>query len=342
MNCPGRVRQSSDNHFSSAWLVLVAICILGLTGCKHKEFDYEPLKKRVPVKVEFDWSNDAAASPQIMTVYFYRINDKNKASSAYVFDFNGKEGGTVSLPEGNYAALCFNDDASCYSIVGHTAHHTFGLRLNDIRNASHIYSPSATDIPEERLAYSPEPLWVASLPLITIQAPPASAQVATQVVRFTMLSVVHRYTFIIHNPINLSSSHSIIATISGMASTVHPGQEMTGSETVKHVFRMNATAKGELTGSMLTFGHCGAKPLNTRGEDNAHTAHILTVSATLPDNTKWNYTCDVTNLIHNSSSADCVVELDTVVLPPPTPTTNGNGFQPDVGGWQGTQETLHI
>ncbi len=309
--------------------IAMLIC-LWMMGCNHQDLYYEPVRKNVSVRIEFDWTDAQDASPKEMTVYFYRLDAKSRAS-ARIFDFKGANGGVVTMPMGEYAALCHNSDGVNHSYIGVDGHETFGLCLNDMHSA-----PSG----EERFAHCPEPTWVASVPAMVIEDPDQSLAQGDQVVRFRMQAVVNQYTFIIHTPVNLTPSHSIMASISGMASTVHPGQGSTGDETVSHVFSMTKSADGALVGQMLTYGHCARKPLTSRdGGDSDEAAHLLNIYATLPDNKQWRYTHDVTSHIHNSPVADCVVELDSLVLPPPEP-SGGGGLQPTVGGWSGSQEPL--
>lgn len=314
-------------------LFAMVAALLLLTACEHQELYVEPVRKNVKVRIEFDWSQDPDADPKVMTVYFYRTGAKTRAATR-IFDFKGSQGGVVTLPMGEYAALCHNSEGVNHSYIGTDEHQEFGLRLNDMRSI-----PDGIPVPgagEERLAYSPEPMWVASLPTVVIEDPDLRGE---QVLRFEMMSVVNEYTFIIHNPVNLTSSHKIVASVSGMAATVHPGQGTTGDETVCHAFSMATAADGSLIGKTLTFGHCSRKPLSSR-DDNDEAPHYLNVYATLPDGKQWKYTHDVTAHIHNSPVADCVVELDSIELPPYDPVGGSGGFTPSVGGWQGTQEPL--
>ena len=69
--------------------------------------------------------------------------------------------------------------------------------------------------------------------------------------------------------------------------------------------------------------------------------HLLTIYAILADGSKWYYTNDVTDQMHDSSSSTptddnhIYIELDD--LPVPKPIVNGSGFQPTIDGWQGVE-----
>lgn len=321
---------------------IILVCMVP-QGCEHRDLCYEHPHTRVPLVVEFDWSSDVDASPNGMTVHFFRIG--SRATSPYIFDFKGRDGGQIVLPAGVYAALCYNNDSDSHGFVGYDSHENFGLRLGDLQRLGNMSLsparlPRAEGAENERMANAPDSIWVASLSEVVVDAPvPGTGNTTSKaVVRFEMQTVVHHYTFIIHNPINFTNSISISASVSGMAGTVHPGRSMTGDETVTHAFEMTSTSDGGLVGHLLTFGHCSGNPIGARDSDSDDGVHKLVVYATLSDGQNWYSTHDVTAQIHGSHVADCVVELDSLALPKPS--LSGGGLQPSVGGWKEYHETV--
>lgn len=327
---------------SQTLLALVAVWIqLLITSCEHREFLYEPLSRRVPVEVEFDWSDAPFASPEGMTVYFFR----DGATSPIAYDFKGRDGGSITLAPGIYSAICHNNDSDRHGFVGSSSYDDFGIRLNDNRNAgdlngnSHIQPRDSN----ERIAHSPDSMWVATIPMFEIKESDILATASAKakgdaqaiVLRFAMQKVVNHYTFIIHNPINFTNSIYVSATISGMAGTHHPGRGMNGDETVTHLFSMTPSADGGLIGEILTFGHCGGGSRADEGEP----PHRFTVNAILANGSRWSSTHDVTDQIHNSPTPDCVVRIDSVAFPE-QPGGEGGGFSTSVEGWTGTRETI--
>ncbi|MDE7388750.1 MAG: DUF5119 domain-containing protein, partial [Muribaculaceae bacterium] len=251
-------------------------------------------------------------------------------------------GGRITLPVGTYSAICHNADSDSHGFVGRNSFDDFGLRLGDLKNLGDFTSrpsmlPRANGAESERMANSPDSIWVASIPFVEIFEP-ISPEAPAQTVSFLMQPVVHHYTFIIHNPINFNSATAIMASVSGMSATVHPGRGMTGDETVTHAFDMAPMADGGLIGHLLTFGHCAARPVISRvTADPDSGLHSLVVYATLADGRNWYSTHDVTDQIHSSTSLDCVVHLDSISIPP---SSAGGGFRPNVGGWEGSGETI--
>lgn len=317
----------------------IALFIIGvLTSCNHRDFLYELPSKRVTVEVEFDWSLDPAAAPQGMSVYFYRM--ESKSSKPIVYDFAGRDGGSLYLMPGTYSAICHNNDSDVHGFMGEDDFEEFGIRLNDHHNSGNINGgaqimPKAT---AERIAYSPDSMWVASVPLFIIEDldPVERTSRGAMTIRFEMLPVVNRYTFHITNPVNFNNSVSVRATISGLTASVHPGRGSTGEETVTHLFDMLPTPDGNLRGEILTFGHCSGKPLDSRA-DADDTPHILSVYATLSDGQSWTSVHDVTDQIHASLVPDCVVRLDSISFPQ---TSSGGGLSPEVSDWTGNQEIV--
>ncbi|MDE7401852.1 MAG: DUF5119 domain-containing protein [Muribaculaceae bacterium] len=320
----------------AASMLLMMMMVLMITACEHREFLMETPPPGVAVTVEFDWSNDPQANPSEMTVYFFRQN--SKSGHPIAFDLTGKNGGSVTLTPGIYSAICHNNDSDRHGFTGYDSFDTFGIRLNDNINGSGMHSgASFHSAGDERLAHYPDQMWVGALATVEIEAQDNSKNYAPRIVRFEMLPVVSHYIFYINNPLNFNNSISVSATISGLASTIHPGRGTTGDETVTHLFEMSPTPEGNLFGEILTFGHCGGNSLQSRADEDSG-PHILTIHATMSDGQRWNSAHDVTDQIHRSETKDCVIRLDSFSFPHNT--GDGAGFSPTVDGWDGSQEPV--
>ena len=316
-------------------LAAAVMAMVTVSSCNHREFEYELPSKRVPVVVEFDWSNDITAAPGGMTVYFYRAGARPVS-----YDFAGRDGGQITLMPGTYSAICHNNDSDRHGFTGADTYEDFGLRLNDHRYQGNV-NGAPVQLPRdvsERIAHSPDSIWVATLETVVIPASEiADVTKRTPItLTFDMQPVVHHYTFHITNPINFDNSFEVHATLTGLASTIHPARQTTGDETVTHLFGMSPTPDGNLRGDILTFGHCGSRPLGSRADDDDK-PHILSVYATTGDGRQWVSVHDVTRQIHSSPVPDCVIRLDSVAFPAGSP---GGGFAPTVGGWTGDREVI--
>lgn len=319
-------------------LPVMACVVCCLESCDHREFLYELPSKRQPVTVEFDWSNDPGANPEGMTVYFFRLN--STSSTPITYDMKGRDGGSLTLIPGLYAAISHNNDSDRHGYVGSDTYHEFGIKLNDHRSSGDLTGNSniSPRIDNERIAHSPDSMWVGTISMFEVPAPAPTdnSPAAPVVIRFVMQPVVAHYTFHINNPINFNNSMSISATISGMAGTIHPGRGVKGDETVTHFFNMTPTSDGNLFGEFLTFGHCGGDSILSKADDNSH---ILIIHATLSDGNKWNSVHDVTDQIHKSKVQDCVITLDSVSFPK---SSAGGGFSPTVDDWSGNHEEVSM
>lgn len=319
-----------------ARMLLLAALACAASACNHREFLTESQSRRMPVAVEFDWSLDPDASPKEMTVYFFREGSKSARPIAY--DFNGRDGGQITLLPGRYAAIGHNNDSDRHGFVGYESYSDFGLRLNDNLDDGSTQGAPHIRTADERLAHTPDRIWVSAIDVVDIKNAIAVGADSVQTVRFEMVPVVARYIFHVRNPINFNKSISVWGTISGMASTVHPAPGMTGAETVRHMFGMQPTADGNLYGEILTFGHCGGNQVRSRDDaDSAAGPHILTIHAAMADGKVWDSAHDVTEQIHGSATQDCVIQLDSITFPSGT---SGGGFTPSVGGWTGGQEEI--
>lgn len=335
MRATGNNLNCRRKHFTTSLIIFLISSIF--SGCNHREFLYESPSRRVSVEVEFEWSLDPEANPKEMSVYFYRIGStSNKPISYYL---SGKNGGTITLSPGVYAAICHNNDSDRHGFIGMESFEGFGLHLNDDVSPGYFNSNSIyKNFGEERLAHAPDPMWVGSIELLEIKPANEVHGAQSQTVRFEMHPIVAHYRFYINNPVNFNKSFSVTATISGMAGTVHPSKGMTGEETVTHLLEMIPTNDGNLYGELLTFGHCGGNPIKTRVEEEDKEKHILTIQAVMNDGKRWTSVHDVTPQIHHSSSPDCIVRLDSVAFPKPA--GNEGGFHPTVGGWTGSEEVI--
>jgi hypothetical protein len=92
-------------------------------------------------------------------------------------------------------------------------------------------------------------------------------------------------------------------------------------------FTGTAVDESTLVFHVRIFGHC----------PDVTNQHILTIYAILADDSKWYYSVDVTDQMHDEDQnpdEDEEINIQLEDLPIPKPIVNGSGFQPTVDGWQ--------
>jgi hypothetical protein len=141
----------------------------------------------------------------------------------------------------------------------------------------------------------------------------------------------------IYNVPNLQYTGQISGALSGLAPGVKvaKGELLDGS--VTQSFTCERIDDTTLRMRFHIFGHC---PHHAEGVYNKH---MLTIYAMLADNSKWYYTLDVTEQIHNAKAEEEEEKTERITLyideglPIPKPIVNGSGFQPSIDGWQGVE-----
>ena len=292
-----------------------------LASCDHKDLVADD--RQGDVRVVFDWRNAPDATPASMAAYFYDTSDG--ASLRYIFQ--DMKGGMIEIPVGNYSALGMNSDNTDWARVRSTDDPDgFETYTDDAENLE-VYGLSTRTIPRaegtehERIAKTPGMLWADRTDNIAL-----THSGAEQVVTFYPEEVVCHYTVDITDVTNLEyvDRSEIDGTISGMSEGYRHGSSTPADEHVTMPFVLTGdTAEQSLHGEFLTFGESASQP----GK------HILTIYLYLKDGSRWYYTFDVTDQVHNAPDPRHV-HIQLRGLPLPKPIVVGGGIQPDVSDWQ--------
>lgn len=302
-------------------LFYISVSLLTVLGsCDHKDLIYDD--RQGDVRVLFDWSNAQEAEPASMAVYFY--DNADGASLRYIFP--NKDGGIIEIPVGSYCGLGMNSDDTDWARVRNSGDvDGFETYTDDAENLE-AYGLSTRALPraegteDERMAKTPGMLWADRQDNITL-----THSSGEQVVTFYPEEVICHYTVDIKDISNLEyvDRSEIDGTLSGMAEGYVHGADVPADEHVTMPFTLAAEASSKtLHGEFLTFG----ESVNDPGK------HILTLYLYLTDGTRWYYTFDVTDQVHNAPDPRHVHILLSG-LPLPKPIMAGGGIQPDVSDW---------
>lgn len=98
-------------------VLVLSSCALVLSSCAHKDL-YRRDSRSYQVMVSYDWSEVYGHElPSAMRIMFYPTSDPVR-TEAYTYDFSGNEGGTVSLPAGDYDVVSYNHDTDNILVDG--------------------------------------------------------------------------------------------------------------------------------------------------------------------------------------------------------------------------------
>ena len=293
---------------------LLAIGLLAclLAACEQKELCYDH-SHTADLEVVFDWRNAPGAQPASMRLYLF----PDEGGHPLLYEFAGREGGTITVPAGSYHAICMNNDTE-FILFRHQEHYEqFEAALTGGTFARPV--PRAEGTATQEVRSTPDRLWSDHADEVEVKAP-AQGQ---QLVLYPSLSVC-RYTVEIRNVANLKylKRGEIFGALTGMAGGLVMSTGRTAGEMVTLPFDMESDRTSHLYAEFYTFG-CPA--------DSAAPQYLMGY-AILNDGKKYSFTYDVTAQIHEAPDPMNVhIVLDG--LPLPKPIDNGGGFTPTVDDW---------
>jgi hypothetical protein len=197
--------------------------------------------------------------------------------------------------------------------------------------------PRAAGTEEEPVILEPDPLWAASHKLLNVGNGDSTVQMRT-IPRVFLVDVT-----INHVP-NLQYTGQFGGALSGLAASVMMESGELSDQSATQAFTAQVVGDSTLQMRFHIFGHCPR-----RSQGNVH-KHVLTIYAILADGTKWYYTMDVSEQMHDPAKNPEIhydpdnpetleitydIDIDLDDLPVPKPIVNGSGFQPTIDGWQG-------
>ena len=306
------------------------ISLIGLVSCDYKELCYDH-SHWAHVQVAFDWVHHPEAQPKGMTVLFY--NEEEPAATPMRYDLPGREGGLVKLVSGLYRALAYNYDTETilYRNMDEAATLEAYTRRSSVEEGTQLSRagmPRAASTEDEPVILEPDSLWAAVSEPIELHMSSDTTLVTMQPTRrFVEVEVT------IVNVPNLQYTGQFGGALSGLAPGVMmaSGQLIDGQ--VTQAFPCQVVDGTTLRMKFRIFGHC------PHSDNDEFYTHLLTIYAILADGSKWYYTLDVTQQMHDvtQNPDDYHVHINLDGLPVPKPIVNGSGFQPTIDGWQGEE-----
>lgn len=287
----------------SIYCLAVSLLLFLLTACEHKELCYDHVHT-AQVKVVFDWKHAPQARPASMRLYLFSAD----GSRMIPYEFGGRDGGYITVPGGNYRALCINNDAESVMFTGVDRFEDFMAYTANTMAASLPRSASdraAAD--EESVHRSPGMLW-------TDRAEDINIVLGKQEQTITLFpdTSVCRYTVEIRNVKNVEglSASAFSGALTGISEGFMVGRNRLSEKrvTIPFEFELAIDGTSTLTADFLAFGHV----------KDGRTRHWLYVYVRMPEGRKFYYAYDVTDQLMKAANPRHVhIILDGPSLPKP-------------------------
>lgn len=315
------------------------------TSCDYKDLCYDH-HHLVEIRVIFDWVYAPEAQPQSMTVLFYNLDDPGAEPTR--FDLPGRDGGIVKVVPGNYRVVGFNGDTEAILLRNVNTWnmleaYTRESSIEAETMLSRARMPRAFGTENERVILEPDMLWAAASEPFQIDLSEnyvtyddsikGAGGIASRVLYTVTLQPrqrVRKVNIYVNNVQNLTYSSQFGGALSGLSPSVVLADGKLGEELVSHAYLLAQTSATQMEAHFNFFGHC---PELSSGNENSH---IVTIYAALGDGTKWYYTIDVTDQMHDPIQNPDEYNLNIYIdeLPVPKPLVNGSGFVPTLDGWE--------
>lgn len=309
---------------SLARATLLFLTMVLLTGCEYKDLCYDH-RHSDKVYVTFDWRKAPQHTATSMTVLFYNLDKPSQQPIRYEYPLSG---GTATLQPGRWKAVTYNSNTEAIRHRGQewwSSAEVF-TRQSTIEEGSQLTRgamPQANGAEQEQVILEPDPIWGCVSEDFTLVVDGNGYNL--------VLMPEYRYTTLkvkITDVPNLEYTNGVGGSISGVAASRFIASGELGQQMVTEAFPVNKT-DNTLEMSINIFGHC---------PESTEITHLLTIYAILADGSKWYYTIDVTDKIHQAvEQDDGTMEIEVSGLPIPKPIVNGSGFHPTIDTWQGVE-----
>ncbi len=327
VQCPTFNVQCPTFNVQCSMFNMLLLLAAATTASCQKELVYpEPVLKG-SLTARFDWADVPEASPGKMSLMVFA-----DGSQPVEFQFRGKEGGDVDLAEGEYQFIGYNGDTEM-AVRGMTwGEFEVYSQETDLNAYSRMFAttrnvPRTKGTEEQLVIYEPDELWTG------VKESAVAVNLATlgQTVTIPMEATTCVYNFVIRNIDNFIYVRDITATLTGMSGSWFPALHSPSDTHCIIPFHMEKDdTELVIRGGVRTFGHCPDY------EEGIYSEHFLVIYAEMIDGTKYYYSIDVTEQMHEAEhliGGETEIPIEIGSLPLPKPLVNGSGFQPDVTVW---------
>lgn len=311
---------------------------MAFQSCIFESDDNCDMQYYVTLKIDNNWMFAPDASPEGMAYYFFPHN----GGRPWRFDFEGKKGVEVRLPNDSYGFITLNDDLrnvifendKNYETMCVTTRECELLEGDDISKFEN--QPTRISAPDEEIRMNPDMIWCAWIPSVKIDYDMLSYSYwndsgwleKTSWGTHPSLptyprSIVSRYHIRIHNVSNLEGAVRISGSLSGLAASVELADDMRSAEAITTPIKMHKEDNTTIEGNFLTFGLPAKSGIQ----------NVLSIYVWLSDGQRLSYEFDVTQqTIHAPDPLNVWIDIDGLPLPHSDPITGA--FDVNVDTWQ--------
>lgn len=322
--------------------------VLLLSSCEHKELCYHH-DHYTTFRLAYDWRDAPDADPAGMVVFFY---PEDSSKEVLRYDFNGRDGGEITVPQGKYRLLTYNNDTSGVQFTDPEDHSAF-TRIGGLLEPLGINSRAedmrklrAEGTEDERVVICPDMMWGCNAIDVIVHEQGVSyicvpesekdqyigkGPIHTEhVVTLYPHELTCIYTYEIRNVRNIGQISRMSATLSGMSPSLKLFSEELGRECVTHPFDAAVDPEtGYIVGKFFTFGH---------HEENK-APHKMVLYVLTKDNRALYFGSqdpkfNVTDQVHNAPNKRRVhIIIDGLDIPGGEIPKDPAGFDPGVDDW---------
>lgn len=329
------------NPFISIVIVLCVICpSVAFTGCTWI-YDYpcccECGEGDKPFEVFSDWHDCPNADPGGMAYIFFPVS----GGEPWRFDFPGKEGGPVLLPDGEFHVMAFNDDTSNVLFGNEEDYSGFYCYCKETGLYNGLAStPSGTPVGAtitgdgEKVVSPPDEMWGESVEWFSLgndgvayrrHGVDKETTYGKRIFFIYPHMLTPRYRYVATGIKNLSGVARMCASLSGMApGLVLSSGKPTGEPATLPVSAIK-TNDDEVAGTMFTFGSLA----------NGNVLNKLTLYFWMTDGKKYKYEFDVSRQIADApDKMNVLITVGNIDLPESGSPSGDGAFDVTVDGWQ--------
>lgn len=277
--------------------------------------------------VASDWAIAPEAEPESMAYMFFSW----ATADVWRYDFPGRQGGEVPLPDGLYRSLCFNDDSAVTTISDPSEGYE-SIRATTPATTLHLSLGGPDSLDGQKVRSCPTQLWGQSIAEARLTdegvswTPYGSADKRfsdEKILTYYPHPLMARYSYEVSDIVNLKGARRITAALTGMASAIYLAREERTGPPATLPFGASKLTDTSIGGSFLSMGL----------PDHPTVANHLWIYVWLTDGRKFSYRFDVTDQARKAPDPMNVhLKVAGIDLPESEPATEG-GFDVNVDGW---------